>query len=207
MADTSPDALARLIDRLLSERAYAEHWARHWLDVARYADTKGYVDGGEANFAFAYTYRDYVIRAFHDDLPFDQFVIDQLAADQQSYSSDHRWRLAAMGFLTVGRRFNHNLHDIIDDRIDVITRGLMGLTAACARCHDHKYDPVSTEDYYALYGILASSHEPTHQHLFPAMKYASTLKNSNSGTANTTTSSSACTPRSSMKCGHSRGIT
>ncbi len=154
-----------LIDRLLAQREYGERWARHWLDVARYADTKGYLDGGQVQFVFSYTYRDYVVRALNEDLPFDQFVVDQIAADHLTYSRPQRWRLAGMGFLTIGRRFNNNDHDIIDDRIDVISRGLQGMTVTCARCHDHKYDPISTEDYYALYGIFASSFEPTHADL------------------------------------------
>ncbi len=156
----TPVDYGALIEDLLSRREYGERWARHWLDVARYADTKGYVDGGQREFAFAYTYRDYVIRAFNEDLPFDQFIVDQLAADQIPYSSAERWRMAAMGFLTVGRRFNHNPYDILDDQIDVISRGLQAMTVSCARCHDHKYDPIPTADYYSLYGVLSSSHEP-----------------------------------------------
>jgi hypothetical protein len=147
------------VDRLLASPHYGERWGRHWLDVARYADTKGYVFTEERRYAYAYTYRDYVIRAFNDDLPYDQFVLQQLAADRLPLGEDKR-PLAAMGFLTLGRRFLNNVHDIIDDRIDVVTRGLLGLTVACARCHDHKFDPISTRDYYALYGVFASSVEP-----------------------------------------------
>ena len=159
VADDSPEAMARQIDQLLDQREYGERWARHWLDVARYADTKGYVDAGEQRFPFAYTYRDYVIRALNDDLPFDRFVLEQLAADQLVKDGETR-PLAALGFLTVGSWYNLFPHEIIDDRIDVVTRGFMGLTINCARCHDHKYDPISTEDYYALYGVFASSREP-----------------------------------------------
>jgi len=157
--DTRPDAFARVVDRLLASPHYGERWGRHWLDVARYADTKGYVFTEEGKYPYSYTYRDYVIRAFNDDLPFDRFVLEQLAADLLPLEDDKR-PLAAMGFLTLGRRFGNNMHDIIDDRIDVVTRGLLGLTVACARCHDHKYDPIPTEDYYSLYGIFASSVEP-----------------------------------------------
>ena len=157
--DPSPKAFARLVDDLLARPQYGERWARHWLDVARYADTKGYVFEEERKYAFAYTYRDYTVQAFNDDKPFDRFVIEQLAADQLALGDDQR-PLAAMGFLTLGRRFLNNEQDIIDDRIDVTTRGLMGLTVACARCHDHKFDPVPTADYYSLYGVFASSHEP-----------------------------------------------
>ncbi|MEM7231410.1 MAG: DUF1553 domain-containing protein [Planctomycetota bacterium] len=156
--DESPAAADIAIDRLLASPRYGERWGRHWLDVARYADTKGYVFTSERRFPYSYTYRDYVIRSLNEDLQFDQFVVDQIAADQEE--SDDPQRLAAMGFLTLGRRFLNNVHDIIDDRIDVVTRGLMGLTAQCARCHDHKYDPIPTADYYSLYGVFASSQEP-----------------------------------------------
>ncbi len=157
--DRSPDAYERLIDRLLASPRYGERWGRHWLDVARYADSKGYVFQEERRYPFAYTYRDYVIRAFNEDLPYDQFVLQQLAADQLPLGDDKR-PLAALGFLTLGRRFLNNIHDIIDDRIDVTMRGLQGLTVGCARCHDHKFDPISQKDYYSLYGVFASSEEP-----------------------------------------------
>ncbi len=156
--DSSPDAYARAIDRLLASPHYGERWGRHWMDVARYADTKGYVFTEERKYPFSYTYRDYVIDAFNRDLPFDQFVREQLAADQ--FDQNRKSALAAMGFLTVGRRFGNNPHDIIDDRIDVVSRGLLGLTVTCARCHDHKFDAIPTDDYYSLYGIFASSVEP-----------------------------------------------
>jgi hypothetical protein len=158
-ADASPDAFARVVDRLLASPAYGERWARHWLDVARYADTKGYVFTEERRFPYAYTYRDYAIRAFNEDLPYDQFIAQQLAADRLPLGTDNR-PLAAMGFLTLGRRFLNNTHDIIDDRIDVVSRGLLGLTVTCARCHDHKFDPIPTADYYSLYGVFANSVEP-----------------------------------------------
>jgi hypothetical protein len=158
-ADPSPDAFARAVDRLLASPAYGERWGRHWLDVARYADTKGYVFTEERRFPYAYTYRDYVIHAFNEDLPFDQFIVQQLAADRLPLGDDQR-PLAAMGFLTVGRRFLNNQPDIIDDRIDVACRGFLGLTVTCARCHDHKFDPIPTRDYYSLYGVFASSEEP-----------------------------------------------
>ena len=157
--DSSPDAHERLIDRLLASPLYGQRWARHWLDVARYADTKGYVFTAEPRYPYSYTYRDYVIDAFNSDKPFDQFVLEQLAADQLGLEANSE-SLAAMGFLTVGRRFLNNNHDIIDDRIDVVSRGFLGLTVTCARCHDHKFDPVPTADYYSLYGVFASSMEP-----------------------------------------------
>ena len=157
--DDSPDAYDRLIDRLLASPRYGERWGRHWLDVARYADNKGYVFFEGKEYPWAWTYRDYVIRAFNDDKPFDRFVTEQLAADL--LAPNDATAQAALGFLTVGGHFMNNTHDIIDDRIDVVTRGLMGLTVTCARCHDHKFDPVPAADYYSLYGVLRSSTEPT----------------------------------------------
>jgi hypothetical protein len=159
IADNSPDAFAKVVDRLLASPQYGERWGRHWLDVARYADTKGYVFEEERRYPFSYTYRDYVIRAFNEDLPYDQFIEQQIAADLLPLGNDKR-ALAALGYLTLGRRFINNIHDIIDDRIDVVSRGMMGLTVSCARCHDHKFDPIPTKDYYSLYGIFASSEEP-----------------------------------------------
>ncbi len=154
--DPSDAAYAKLVERLLASAEHAEHWARRWLDLARYADTMGYAfDGQESNYPFAWTYRDWVVRALQADMPYDRFVTLQLAADLVEPAAEPA-DLAALGFLTVGRTFLGNTHDIIDDRIDLVTRGLMGLTVACARCHDHKYEPVSTADYYALHGIFAS---------------------------------------------------
>jgi len=158
--DTDPKAFEKVVEELLASPRYGERWARHWLDVARYADTKDGVlmFGDDRPRPFAYTYRDYVIKAFNEDLPFDKFVTEQLAADRIPNASPDR--LAAMGFLTLGRMFDGNNHDVIDDRIDVVTRGLLGLTVACARCHDHKYDPLPTADYYSLYGVFANSETP-----------------------------------------------
>jgi cytochrome c553 len=159
--DASPEAFARVVDHLLSMPEYGERWGRHWLDVARYADTKdGVLQYGDDRIRpYAYTYRDYVIRAFNEDLPFDRFVHEQLAADQIEPKVEP-WRLAGMGYLTLGRLFDNNIHDVLDDRIDVVTRGFLGLTVSCARCHDHKYDAISQKDYYSLYGVFASSEAP-----------------------------------------------
>ncbi len=159
--DRSPDAYARIVDSLLGSPGYGERWGRHWLDVARYADTKDLVllYGRDAVRPYAYTYRDYVIRAFNKDLPFDQFVRDQLAADLAEPKLPP-WRLAALGLLTLGRLFDNNPHDQIDDQIDTVTRGFLGLTVACARCHDHKYDAITMKDYYGLYGVFASAERP-----------------------------------------------
>ncbi|MFM8336273.1 MAG: PSD1 and planctomycete cytochrome C domain-containing protein, partial [Opitutaceae bacterium] len=160
-----PSAYERVVDRLLASPAYGERWGRFWLDVARYADTKGYLAGNEERrYAFSHTYRDYVIRAFNADLPYDRFIVEQLAADRLPLGED-KSPLAALGFLTLGRRFLNNQNDIIDDRIDVVTRGLLGLTVTCARCHDHKFDPVSMQDYYGLHGVFASSEEPAEKPL------------------------------------------
>ncbi len=158
VADPSPDAYEQLVDRLLAAPRYGEQQGRHWLDVARYSDTKGYVYGREERFfVHAPVYRDWVIGAFNEDLPYDRFVSLQLAADRLCGEGDPD--LAALGFLTTGRRFLGVTPDIVDDRIDVLTRGLLGLTVGCARCHDHKYDPVATADYYGLYGVFTSSYE------------------------------------------------
>jgi mono/diheme cytochrome c family protein len=159
IASTQPDeAVATLVDELLASDAFGEHVGRMWLDVARYADTDSFYrpDTKTAHyFPFAFTYRDYVIRAFNDDKPYDQFIIEQLAADLLDFPASAP-ALAGLGFLTVGPHANRNPTESIDDWIDVTTRGLMGMTAACARCHDHKYEPIPTADYYALHGVFAS---------------------------------------------------
>jgi hypothetical protein len=167
--DSTPGAFARVVDRLLASPRYGERWGRYWLDVARYSDTKGYIyDREEKRFVHAHVYRDWVIRALNEDLPYDQFLFDQIAGDQvatvagtENGQAAQASPLAGLGFLTVGRRFLGVRHDIIDDRIDVLMRGTLGLTVACARCHDHKYDPISMRDYYSLYGIFNSSTERT----------------------------------------------
>jgi cytochrome c553 len=158
VGDKSPDAYEKVINRLLDSPRYGERWGRHWLDLARYADTHGGSAIGFQKFPFSYTYRDYVINAFNADLPYDRFVTEQLAADQLGLGPNAS-ELAGLGFLTVGMQFR-NKNDVIDDQIDVTTRGLLGLTVACARCHDHKYDPVPTADYYALYATFGSSVKP-----------------------------------------------
>jgi hypothetical protein len=162
LADDSPNAFEKLVDRLLASPQYGERWGRHWLDVARYADTTGDRQAGRRQplLPHAWTYRDYVIDAFNKDLPFDRFVIEQIAADRLEESKQNPKILAAMGFITAGKTFMGNENEIIDDRIDVVTKGLMGITAACARCHDHKFDPVPTKDYYSLHGVFTSSEVP-----------------------------------------------
>ncbi len=162
LADNSPNAFEKIVDRLLASPRYGERWGRHWLDIARYADTSGDRQGGgkrQPLYPHAWTFRDYVIDAFNKDLPYDQFIVEQIAADRLPESKTEPAKLAALGFLTVGKRFMGNENDVIDDRIDVVTKGIMGLTGACARCHDHKFDPIPTKDYYSLYGVFTSSQD------------------------------------------------
>jgi hypothetical protein len=158
LSDDSSDAFSKVIDRLLDSPRYGQRWGRYWLDIARYADTHGGAAIGFTRFPFSYTYRDYVIDAFNRDVPYDRMIHEQLAADQLGLAETDP-SLAGLGFLTVGMQYRSR-HDLIDDQIDVVSRGLMGLTVACARCHDHKYDPIPTAEYYALYATLASSRAP-----------------------------------------------
>ncbi|HEV2394209.1 MAG TPA: PSD1 and planctomycete cytochrome C domain-containing protein [Verrucomicrobiae bacterium] len=163
LKDDSPDAFAKVVDRLLASPHYGERWGRHWLDVARYSDTKGQVrrQREDPNYPFAWTYRDYVIRSFNQDKPYNLFVIEQIAADKLPATARNPTNLCALGFLTVGDRFMGMQNDIINDRIDVVTKGFLGLTVTCARCHDHKFDPIPTRDYYSLYGVFANCAEPS----------------------------------------------
>jgi hypothetical protein len=171
--DTSPEAFTKIVDKLLASAAYGEHWARYWLDMARYSDSKGDARGQEdLRFPHAFTYRDWVVKAFNADMPYNEFIIHQLAGDRVQAAiekmakdkgqpvPDNRYPLAAMGFLTLGNQFNGRRDDIIGDQIDVTTKAFLGLTVACARCHDHKFDPVPTKDYYSLYGVFANSLQP-----------------------------------------------
>ena len=157
--DESPKAFEKVVDRLLASPQYGERWGRYWLDVARYADTKGEVGNREdSHYPYAWTYRDYVIKSFNEDKPYDQFIMEQLAADRLNLKD--KKSLAALGFITLGNRFDNQQNEIINDRIDTVTKGFQALTVACARCHDHMFDPIPTEDYYAMHGIFASSVEP-----------------------------------------------
>ncbi len=162
MNDKSPNAYEKVIDRLLASPQYGERWGRHWLDTARYSDTKGEVKKriDEPFYPYAWTYRDYVIKAFNKDKPYDRFILEQLAADKLPESQQDKSILAALGFLTIGEWFMNRKDDIIDDRIDVVCKGFMGLTVSCARCHDHKFDPIPQADYYSLHGVFASSVQP-----------------------------------------------
>jgi len=171
LVDDSPQAWEKVVDRLLASPHYGERWGRYWLDVARYADTKGDTPQREdPRYPFAWTYRDYVIGAFNSDKPYNEFIIEQLAADRLVAEDLHRSRatgapvdytkLAALGFLTLGNRFENSVNDIINDRIDVTSKAFLGLTVSCARCHDHKFDPIPTADYYSLYDVFANTAEP-----------------------------------------------
>jgi len=164
LADQSPAAFAKVIDRLLASPRYGERWGRHWLDVARYADSNGL----DENMAYinAHHYRDYVIEALNDDKPFDRFVREQIAGDLLPASDDRRaerHRLVATGFLALGAKMlaeDDQIKmriDIVDEQIRTICNAMMGMTMGCARCHDHKFDPLSMADYYALAGILKST--------------------------------------------------
>lgn len=165
LADDSRDAFAKVVDRLLASPSYGERWGRHWLDTARYADTPGIASrNNNFKFPFAWIYRDYVIDAFNADKPYDQFILEQLAADlivdfgsaKDRFFAERKTTLAALGFLTVGERFV-NRNDIINEQIDAVCKGFLGLTVTCARCHDHAFDPIPTADYYALHGIFNST--------------------------------------------------
>jgi cytochrome c553 len=163
LADTSADAVARVVDRLLASPAFGEHWGRHWLDVARYGESTG--SARNLPYPQAWRYRDYVINAFNTDRPYNQFVTEQIAGDLLSASSpkERDEHLIATGFLALGvkdvnQRFKvRYIMDNIDEQIDAVSRGFLALTASCARCHDHKFDPIPQTDYYALAGIFHST--------------------------------------------------
>jgi hypothetical protein len=163
ITDTSPDAFARVVDRLLASPRYGERWGRHWLDVARYADTCG--NASDYPVPQAYKYRNYVIAAFNADMPFDQFVHEQLAGDLLPFSSEEerQRQIVATGYVAGARHFaggNGEPHLTIEDAIENMGRAFLGMSLSCARCHDHKFDPISSRDYYALYGIFGSTTFP-----------------------------------------------
>ena len=157
---TTREAYSAVVDRLLSSNHYGERWGRHWLDVARYAEDQAHTFGVSRR-AHAHEYRDWVIKAFNDDMPYDRFIKMQLAGDLiDDDTIPPRERLAGLGILGLGAIYYKNSDkaqaqaDELDDRIDTVTRGLLGLTVSCARCHDHKFDPIPTQDYYSLAGIF-----------------------------------------------------
>jgi hypothetical protein len=160
LADKSPEAFEKVIDRLLASPAYGERWGRHWLDLVRYADTSGC--NADVPIPDAYRYRNYVVNSFNRDKPYDQFLREQIAGDLLPASSEpERYeKIIATGYLAISRRFSslgEEPHLTFDDTIDNVGKTMLGLTISCARCHDHKYDPILAEDYYALYGILSST--------------------------------------------------
>jgi hypothetical protein len=168
--DESPDAFAKLVDRLLDSPSYGERWARHWLDVARYSEDNTNMGPHNGPYPHAWRYRDWVVQALNDDVPYDEFIVRQLATDflPETGPEDH----AALGFQGLAPSYHKEVAlaklvlenryaDEWEDRVDAIGRGLLGLTLACARCHDHKYDPVTVEDYYSLASIFASCRQTT----------------------------------------------
>ncbi|MDP7018971.1 MAG: PSD1 and planctomycete cytochrome C domain-containing protein [Pirellulaceae bacterium] len=175
--DTSPDAWPRLVDRLLASPHYGERWGRHWLDVARYADDQLKAEFFYRELPHAWRYRDWVVRALNEDLPYDQFILQQLAGDLV-VESHGRQAVAATGFLALGMIYQDDggtpesvavaKAETLDDRIDTVTRGLLGLTVSCARCHDHKFDPIPTMDYYSLAGVFQSAKYVESAPLVPA---------------------------------------
>jgi hypothetical protein len=171
--DVSPEAFAKLVDRLLTSPHYGEKWGRHWLDVVRYADTAG--ETADFPAPHAWRYRNYVIEAFNRDKPYDQFVREQIAGDILAAESGSRYAelVTATGFLSIARRFGFDVSKdhflTIDDTLDMVGKSVLGLTITCARCHDHKYDPISMADYYGLYGIFESTRYP-----FPGCEKAKT---------------------------------
>lgn len=169
VSDSSPDAFDRVVDRLLDSPHYGERWGRHWLDVVRYADTAG--ETADFPVPDAWRYRNYVIDVFNHDKPFDEFIREQIAGDilaSRLPADAPRTRYAelvtATGYIAIARRFGFQIDKdqylTIDDTIDTLGKSVLGLTIGCARCHDHKYDPITSADYYALYGIFDSTRYP-----------------------------------------------
>ncbi len=165
LADESSDAFAKVVDRLLESPHYGERWGRHWMDLVRYADTAG--DNSDYPIPDAYRYRNYIIDSLNADKPYDQFLREQIAGDLLPAATDNQRneQTIATGYLAISRRFgsvvkDYPQHLTIEDSLDNIGRTVLGMTITCARCHDHKFDPISQDDYYGLYGILASSRYP-----------------------------------------------
>ena len=165
LADDTPESFAKVVDRLLDSKQYGERWGRRWLDVVRYSDTAG--DNSDFPIPQAYLYRNWVIDAFNRDLPYDQFVREQLAGDllESNSMEEKRQRVIATGYIANSRRFGSRVDDYpqhltIEDTIDNLGRTFLAMTINCARCHDHKFDPITAEDYYAMYGIFHSTRYP-----------------------------------------------
>jgi cytochrome c553 len=162
VADTRDNAYERLVDRLLASPHYGERQARHWLDLARYGEDQAHTFQARL-YPSGFRYRDWVVQSFNHDLPYDRFVMEQIAGDLLD-DGDRMERLPALGFFALGPVYYADAGcagkaktDEYDDRIDTLCRSLLGLTVSCARCHDHKFDPISTQDYYALAGVFAST--------------------------------------------------
>jgi hypothetical protein len=163
LSDNGEGAFGRVVERLLASPQYGEQWGRHWLDLVRYADTAG--ENTDHPVPQAWRYRNWVIAAFNRNQPYDEFLRDQIAGDlraaQAGDADGYAERVVATGFLAIARRFGHDIdqdmHLTREDTIDTLGKAVLGLTLGCARCHDHKYDPVSSRDYYALYGIFEST--------------------------------------------------
>lgn len=163
LADKKPDAYAKVVDRLLASPRYGERWGRHWLDVARYADSTGMDEDNP--YPHAWRFRDYVIHSFNNDVPYDRFIKEQLAGDLLPAKDDaeRAKNLVATGFLALGPKplaqqdRVQMIYDVVDEQIDATSKAFLGLTVACARCHDHKFDPILTKDYYGLASIFAST--------------------------------------------------
>ncbi len=165
LADKSPEAFSNVVETLLASPQYGERWGRHWMDVVRYADTAG--DNADYPVPEARLYRDYIIDAFNTDKPYDQFVREQIAGDilaKQGPAEKYSERVVATGFLALSRRYATAPYELwhltLEDTIDTVGRAYLGMTLRCARCHDHKFDPISTRDYYALYGVFDSTQFP-----------------------------------------------
>jgi hypothetical protein len=190
--DDSPQAFERVVDRLLQSPQYGEHWGRHWLDLVRYADTAG--ENSDHPLPHAWRYRNWVIESFNRNKPFDEFVREQIAGDliaNDGPIDKYSDRIVATGYLAIARRFGHDIdkdmHLTFEDTIDTLGKSMLGLTVACSRCHDHKFDPISSKDYYGLYGIFESTKfsfpgcEPKQQPrdlipLLPPDEFARTIK-------------------------------
>ncbi len=167
LADETPQAFARVVDRMLASPRYGERWGRHWLDVVRYADARDLIQlPAESDFREAWRYRDWVVAAFNRDLPYTEFLRNQIAGDLLAPAfagGINRDGLVATGLLAIADFVpgdvdkDQMIADYVNDQIDVVSRAFLGITVACARCHDHKFDPISTEDYYALAGIFFST--------------------------------------------------
>ena len=164
LADNSPAAFEKIVDRLLASPRYGEKWGRHWLDVARYADSTG--NDEDHRYPYAFRYRDYVIESFNRDIPFNRFIREQIAGDllpPPAGETVNRRGITATGFLAIGPKAlaqqdkKKMIYDVYDEQVDVVSKAMLGITIACARCHDHKFDPIYTKDYYSLISIFAST--------------------------------------------------